>query len=282
MGTVAPGREYANRPDPSADDAENRKTESAAPDLPTVSPSPSRTERPGALRGASVMTVKTHLAQQLVFGRAASQDPNGKRAIIGLIGFAGMLKPIFAGAKLDDPYADKWLLDIEAAIDATACELAELEAEVTAALAKRSDVQHTIAQSVKPQEVPLYFSNQLAFRAAYLINDFDTLVCAIQTGRHVAVLTASRSNALIQRASKAIRRTFTSAGGYRYTGVSRADIAHGTAKAAEALNRWGELPVAILSGAHRAEYGPPLPADSYAPRIAADADAKGECATVLE
>ncbi|MEX0707161.1 MAG: AcaB family transcriptional regulator, partial [Woeseia sp.] len=76
--------------------------------------------RPGRLRGVSVLTIKTYLAQQLVFGRAASHDPDGKRGIIGLIGFAGMLTQIFNGAKADDPYADKWLLDIEAAIDAAA------------------------------------------------------------------------------------------------------------------------------------------------------------------
>lgn len=228
--------------------------------------------RPGALRGASVLIVKTHLAQQLVFGRPGSPRADGKRAIIGLIGFAGMLKPIFAAAKLDDPYADKWLLDIEAAIGAAASELAELRDSLATALAQRPDVQHTVAQSVKPLEVPLYFSNQIAFRAAYLVNDFDSLVCAAQTAKHVAVITTVASNAVIQRGSKSIRRTLTSATGYRYTGVSRADIAYGTARAHEALKRWGEVPPDILNGSRRAEYGPPLPADSYAPRIAAQSE----------
>lgn len=230
---------------------------------------PKAVERPGALRGQSVMTVKTHLAQQLVFGRPTSSRADGKRAIIGLIGFAGMLKPIFTAAKLDDPYADHWLLEIEAAIEAAAVELGELRDGVEQVLARRPDIQHTVAQSVKPVEVPLYFSNQLAFRAAYLVNDFDMLVCVTQTARHVAAITTTKSNALIQRGSKMIRRTFTSASGYRYTGVSRADIAHGTARAGEALARWGALPQAILAGTRRAEYGPPLPADSYARHFAA-------------
>lgn len=224
-------------------------------------------DRPGALRGESVMTIKTHLAQQLVFGRPGSER---KRAIIGLIGFAGMLKPIFDGAKLDDPYADKWLLAVEAAIDAAALELAELRDGIAQALAQRLDIHHTVAQSVKPLEVPLYFSNQLAFRAAYIVNDFDMLVCMAQTAKHVAVLTTTKSNSVIQAGSKAVRRTFTSSTGYRYTGVSRADIAHGTARAGEALKCWGELPPEILNGTRRAEYGPPLASDSYAHRIAAD------------
>lgn len=238
---------------------------------PAVPVTPARSaERPGALRGESVMTVKTRLAQQLVFGRTGSRYADGKREIIGLIGFAGMLRPIFTGAKLDDPYADQWLLDIEAGIDSTAAELAELRDSAKRALARRPDVHHTVAQSVNPIQVPLYFSNQLAFRAAYLVNDFDMLVCAAQTARHVAAITTTRSNELIQQGSKAIRRTFTSATGYRYTGVSRADIAHKTARAIEALERWGELPREVLDGSRRAEYGPPLPADSYARHFAAD------------
>lgn len=234
--------------------------------------------RPGVLRGQSVMTVKTHLAQQLVFGRPASPRADGKRAIIGLIGFAGMLKSIFTGAKLDDPYADKWLLEIEAAIDAAAAELAELRNSVEHSLAVRPDVHHTVAQSVKPIEVPLYFSNQLAFRAAYLVNDFDMLVCAIQTAKHVAAITTTKSNELIQRGSKTIRRTFASAIGYRYTGVSRADVAHRTARAGAAFERWGELPREVLDGTRRAEYGPPLPAESYARHFSADAEqSEGRC-----
>lgn len=227
-------------------------------------------DRPGALRGESIMTIKTHLAQQLVFGRPGSEH---KCAVIGLIGFAGMLTQISNGAKLDDPYADKWLLEVEAAIDATVLEIAELREGIAQALAQRPDIHHTVAQSVKPLEVPLYFSNQLAFRAAYLVNDFDTLVCMAQTAKYVAVLTTVNSNSVIQAGSKAVRRTFTSAEGYRYTGVSRADIAHGTARAGEALQRWGELPPEILNGTRRAEYGPLLAPDSYAHRIAADLEA---------
>jgi integrating conjugative element protein (TIGR03761 family) len=227
--------------------------------------------RPGRLRGVSVLTIKTYLAQQLVFGRAASHDADGKRGIIGLIGFAGMLTQLFNGAKADDPYADKWLLDIEATIDAAAEALKDAHDTVLEALAQRADVSHGVAQSVKPLHVPLYFSNRFAYRAAYLVNDFDNLFCAIQTAKHVAFLTNEQSNALIHSSSKTVRRTFTSANGYRYTGVSRADIAYGTARAVEALQRWGELSPDILDGTRRAEYGPPLPAESFADRIVANA-----------
>lgn len=226
--------------------------------------------KPGVLRGESTLIIKTHLAQQMVFGRAASKDPDGKRGIIGLIGFAGMLKQIYTGARLDDPYADKWLLDVETAIDRAAQELAGLRADVDRRLAQRPDIQHKVAQSAKPLEVPLFFSGQLPFRAAYLINDFDNLVCVILTAKHVAVLTTVEGNSLIRQGNKAVRRALTSASGYKFTGVSRADIVHGTAKAKVPVERWGELPLAVLDGTRRAKYGPELPAKSYAPQIAAE------------
>lgn len=260
----------AKRPSLLAADQRMRELPSAPIQVLTALP---YAARPGRLRGVSVLTIKTYLAQQLVFGRAAAHDADGKRAIIGLIGFAGMLTQIFNGAKADDPYADKCLLEIEAAIDAAAEALKGAHETVVEALAQRADVSHGVAQSVKPLHVPLYFSNRFAYRAAYLVNDFDNLICAIQTAKHVALLTNKQSNALIQGSSKTVRRTFTSANGYRYTGVSRADMAYGTGRAVEALQRWGELPPDILDGTRRAEYGPPLPTESFANQIVADAQA---------
>ena len=252
--------------------ADHRMRQKPALPVPVLTAQP-YAARPGKLRGISVLTIKTYMAQNMVFGRAASRDAEGRRGIIGLIGFARSLNQIFNGAKSDDPYADKWLLDIEAAIDAAAEALDDARETVTKALAQRADVNHGVAQSAKTLHVPLYFSNQFAYRAAYLVNDFDNLLCAIQTAKHVAVFTHEQSNPLIRSSSKMLRRTFASASGYQYTGVSRADMAYGTARAAEALRRWGELPPDVLDGTRRAEYGPPLPAESFAHRIAAEAEA---------
>ena len=257
---------------PSLLTADQRMRQKPALPVPVLTAEPYGA-RPGKLRGISVLTIKTYMAQHMVFGRAASREAVGKRGIVGLIGFASSLTQLFNGAKSDDPYADKWLLDIEAVIDAAAETLGDARETVTKALAQRADVSHGVAQSIKPLHVPLYFSNQFAYRAAYLVNDFDNLLCAIQTAKHVALLTNEQSNPLIRSCSKMLRRTFTSANGYRYTGVSRADMAYGTARAAEALRRWGELPPDVLDGTRRAEYGPPLPAESFAHRIAADAEA---------
>ena len=247
-----------------------RMREAPAPPTPVEAEAP-YAKRPGVLRGVSTLTIKTHLAQQFVFGRGGGRYSDNDHHIMGLIGFARTVKGVFRGAKQDDPYADQCLLSIEATIDAAVKEIAGSRDIVVEALAQRPDVQHEVAQSVQPLQVPLYFSNPFAFRAAYLINDFDTLVCAIQTAKHVAVITTIEGRAMMQRSSKTVRGMFNSANEYRFTGVSRADIAHGTAKAREAIERWGELPADILDGTRRAEYGPPLPSGSFARRIADDA-----------
>lgn len=226
--------------------------------------------RPGPLRNDSTLSIKTSLAQQLVFGRSGSKHSPDKRAVIGLVGFAKMLKPICEAAELDDPYADKRLLDIEAFIERSFQDLRELRARVDELLVSRSDVHHRLAHSIRPVQVPLYFSNQFAFRAAYLINDFDTFLCAVQTAQFVALLTSTEANTLIRRGNKTVRRALASATGYQCSRVSRADILSGTAEARAAVKRWGELPVDILDGSHRAAFGPPLPEVSSASRFVAD------------
>lgn len=223
-------------------------------------------KKPGALRGESTLIVKTRLAQRLVFGRSSGKE--GKVAIIGLIGFSGMLKGLCTGVKLDDPYADFWLINIEEAIDNAQKEIASMRSHIEEALSQRPDFNHSIAQSTQPLEVPLYFSNQMAFKAAYLINDYDNLVCAAMTAKHVAVMTSVAADECIRKAGKAVRRAFSSANGYSYTGVGRADILHGTAKARKPIDAWGELDPAILSGERRASCAPDLPAKSFASQVA--------------
>ncbi|MEM6485220.1 MAG: TIGR03761 family integrating conjugative element protein [Pseudomonadota bacterium] len=223
--------------------------------------------KPGALRGESTLIVKTRLAQRLVFGRSERREDK-KVAIIGLIGFSGMLKQLCMGVKLDDPYADLWLINVEAAIEEGQAEIASMRATISEALAERPDFSHGIAQSTRPLEVPLYFSNQMAFKAAYLINDYDNLVCAAMTAKHVAVMTSVAADDLIRKGGKAVRRAFCSANGYSYTGVARADIHHGTAKAKRPREAWGEIAHDILTGERRASCAPDLPPKSYANSVA--------------
>jgi hypothetical protein len=56
-----------------------------------------------------------------------------------------------------------------------------------------------------------------------------------------------------------LRRLFASALGYRFLGVTRADLEQGTAKAIQAAASMGELPPEILCGSSRAGPVPQAP-----------------------
>lgn len=112
------------------------------------------------------------------------------------------------------------------------------------------------AHSPEPVRIPLTFSHPYAFRGAYLIADFDETVRALLTARHVGLMSTRESERLLDRAARAVRRAYLSPVGYEYLGITREDVAQGTARAQQAKEVMGELPAAILSSEQRAPYAP--------------------------
>ena len=98
----------------------------------------SANDGPGALRGEVWLTVQTHQAQRLVTGRRADE---GKPAIIGLMGFAALIRPIWDGARADDPYADWWLVRIYEALAQAEEALRETQASVLTRLEALSAIE---------------------------------------------------------------------------------------------------------------------------------------------
>ena len=86
---------------------------------------------PGSLRSEVMLTLETRQAQRLVTGRARRAD---RPAIIGLIGFAGLVQAIWQAAKADDPYADWWLIQIDEALTAVETVLLIAQQDVDAQL----------------------------------------------------------------------------------------------------------------------------------------------------
>ena len=70
-----------------------------------------------------MLTLQTRQAQRLVKGRSYSAD---RPAIIGLIGFANLVRSVWHGARADDPYADWWMLKIHEALEQVKRELSGL------------------------------------------------------------------------------------------------------------------------------------------------------------
>ena len=165
--TETPTRELPNNADPVVD-----YTTAAA--------------RPGRLRGEANLVVQTRRAQQLVYGRRKTEE---KEHITGLVRYGMNMKGIWNAASRDDPYADFALLRIENALTQARQTISALRKEIEDLLANAAvGVQIDIAHSLEPVRIPLQFANAYGYMGAYVIADYDQLVCAILTARYVGLL----------------------------------------------------------------------------------------------
>lgn len=208
---------------------------------------------PGALRSETYLILQTRQAQRLIQGRRAD---DGTPGIVGLTRFATLLRPIWNGARADDPYADWWLVRVHDAIEESERELTALKLHVDGLLKRLPGISVSVAQSVEPVRVPLTFSNPYAFRGTYLLSQYDELIRGILTARHVALLDRDGSERLLADAGRHVRRAFTAALGYRFLGINRDDLRLMTARAKQAEDEMGALPGEVLDGKLRAPHAP--------------------------
>ena len=212
-------------------------------------------ERPGVLRGGATLTLQTRQAQRLVKGRGYSTE---KPAIIGLIGFANLVRTLWHGARADDPYADWWLLKVHDGLDQAQRELVTREQGIVNRFVALGAIDVAQPVSEKPARIALNFSNPYAFRAAGLIGRFDALVCKVLSARHVGLIGRDEAEKTLHQGGRWVRRALQSPVGYRLTGVTRDDITQRTATARQAREAMGEIPDDVLSAAHRAPHAPRL------------------------
>ena len=215
--------------------------------------------RPGLLRGSASLDIQTRQAQRLVYGRRRTEN---KEHIIGLVRFGMNMKRIWSSAGRDDPYADWTLLQVEEALNSTREFINTLRQETESLLeAAATGVQINIAHSLEPVRVPLQFANAFGYMGAYLIADFDQLVCAILTGRHVGLIQRGNSDKALHNCARRVRHAFALSGLWKFTLVTRTDIRNNTPialKAKEAMAIMGELPQEVLDGSCRARIAPEI------------------------
>jgi integrating conjugative element protein (TIGR03761 family) len=211
--------------------------------------------QPGALRSQTSMEIQTRQAQRLVYGRRAD---GGKPAIFGLLRFGTMLRPIWEGAATDDPWADWCLVQIERDLLEAREALEALMAQIQKRLNSLPAMDVAVAQSVEPVKVDLTFTSPYAFMGAYLLADYDVLVRAVLTGRHVGLFDRDTAERTLREGGRIVRRAFNTAQGYKYLGVCREDVRQGTQKAGRAAEMLGSLPQAVVDGTLRAAHAPDI------------------------
>ena len=200
-------------------------------------------DRPGVLRGGATLTLQTHQAQRLVKGREFSAE---KPAIMGLFGFANLLRTIWHGARADEPYADWWMLKVHDALELSEQALIGAEQDIATRFLAMDTIDVSVPASIKPARIALNFSIPYAFRAARLVGRYDGVARALLSARHVGLLTCDAAERALH------------VGAGRSAGHCKARW--GTARALQAKGVMGELPDDVRTAERRAPYAPARPA----------------------
>ncbi len=212
---------------------------------------------PGALRGHTALTINTRQAQRLFLGRPVKiQD--GQQVHPGVIGvrrFATLVRQVIVGARADDPYADQCLIQLDHEFESATQSLMELQSHIEKKLKVRAAIDITVAVSIEPVSFPLRFGNQYAYRAAYLVADYDRVAAAALSAHHAALLPRLECEKLISRGQRLVRRVFNVPFRYRFSGASRQDVVRMNACGVAALEKYGAIPEAILTRVLIPDYG---------------------------
>ncbi len=218
---------------------------------------------PGKMVGDVKILLHTRQAHRLYHGRRRDDD-KGIKPVTGLIRFAGQMNHIWMGAGRDDPYADYFLLEIEHALDLASETIRALIDELQQKLDQLAQRGYriTLQESSQPIELSLRFAPEFTHKAALVLLDYDFLSRQVLSLRHAAALDRTMARRYLDQAARRIRAALELSTRYKFTRVTRDDIAASNPKAQDAAAKMNVvLPQAILEGIVRAQMAPPLPAN---------------------
>lgn len=211
----------------------------------------------GALRSKINLSLHTYHATRLWWGRGVE---SGKPQIIGMRQFLFLTGAIQRNVTRDDPYADHWMLQIDAKIEDVRKVVDQLLAD-SENLLQQIPEELSIEENVnqKPFTTPVYTGGQQGWLALRLLIDFDRLARNILLASHVALISRNDAFDLLRSANHALRSMCAFPQRYfGYSGVTRDDFAANNAKARDAREKYGDLPKEILEGTLRSPYAPPI------------------------
>lgn len=214
----------------------------------------------GSLRSSVNLTLHTHHAARLWFGRQRTDDKPG---MIGMSGFSNLLSRIKRGAEQDDPYSDWFMIQIEEKLELSDIEMKAIDERldaVMAALPAMMSVGENL--SVQPAKFDLFLTTPLAFKGVYLLTAYDELVRRVLLAGHVGMIDNHSKGQWLDEGAAILRRLYGLAQKYKgFSGASRDDFAANNARAQNAREMYafaGDIPQDVLEGTRRAAFAPPI------------------------
>lgn len=229
----------------------------------------------GSLRSSMSITMHTHHAARLWFGRRKSEESGqASHTIIGMPRFITLMDQMKNAAAQNDPYADHWLIRMEERLEAARAEVQALAQQIDELLKKvppAISIEENL--NVQPVRLPLFIGCQLGYIGVYLLTEYDTLARRILLAHHTALIGRKLMEQMLDRGAHEIRSCYGLAQQYRHAGVTRDDIAANNARARDAVEKFGQLPQDVLEGTVRSSYAPALPQLRGSSDAAAETDA---------
>lgn len=208
----------------------------------------------GPLAGEVCLEVHSHQAQRLIWGRRRTAQ---KPPISGLIAFASALNTIWQAVEEGDPYALWWLIKIEAGLESCGVYLDEQLLQVSFLYPDTEILSVDTAESKQPYRTRLAFSNPYAYRAAYVLGEYDMLVRSCHTLTFVGAGQPAELQTVVALAGHQIRRLFAIPQGFKSCRITRDDIRQHHQRAQRAVQLMGLLPAEILTGEILPVFVPP-------------------------
>ncbi|MCH9699369.1 MAG: TIGR03761 family integrating conjugative element protein, partial [Gammaproteobacteria bacterium] len=215
------------------------------------------TKKPGVLRSQATLTLQTKYGQSFIYGRARN-DAKGKKQIPGLLEYARRTRIIWLSVLADDPYADWQLVKIENYLENAKQSIQSSNKDIKDALQSISGMEVQPAQSLSPITVPLNFQNPYAYMGAGIVSEYDQLACRVFSATHVGMIRKKQGFIILNQAGAGIRRVFSAAYEWKYSGVTRKDINNKTKIAEHAIQIMGDCPHVILNKTNRASNAPEI------------------------
>lgn len=212
----------------------------------------------GMLRGQVALQVHTKQSVRLWYGRKANKEKN-LHGILGLQQFLYITNNINEGSRSGDPYSDWYMLRVERKIERTKARLTKLNDSIDSIIKELpSALIFTEIMSIEPAQFPVVSYSHLGYQAVYILAQYDEIARKTVQVLRFGLIDRTISNRLFQEGDHALRSLFTFVQRYRYSGITRVDLAQHNAAAIAAIAKLGKLPPAIISGQWRSRFSPPL------------------------